>query len=87
MLSKDAVKLFKESDYILLAFPLYSYSMPAGVKEFIEELGPLCGGGVNKKIGFLVQFGFREAIHARALEKYLEKFTMLLKCEYLGTIH
>ncbi|MGC7871279.1 hypothetical protein ACPUYX_07065 [Desulfosporosinus sp. SYSU MS00001] len=83
---KEAVSIIQESEYIFLAFPLYSYSMPAGVKELIEELEPLCGNCGNKKIGFLVQFGFREAIHARALEKYLEKVTSLLKGEYLGTI-
>ncbi|WP_088228345.1 hypothetical protein [Desulfosporosinus sp. FKB] len=83
---KEAVSIIQESEYILLAFPLYSYSMPAGVKELIEELEPLCGNCGNKKIGFLVQFGFREAIHARALEKYLEKVTSLLNGEYLGTI-
>lgn len=82
----EAVKLFEKSEYILLAFPLYVYSMPAGVKEFIEALEPISGGCSEKKIGFLVQYGFREAVHARALEKYLEKLALLLKCEYLGTI-
>jgi len=84
----EAVELFAESDCILLAFPLYVYSMPAGVKKFIEELEPLCQSEVKhpKKIGFLVQYGFKEAIHARALEKYLEMVTKMLKCDYVGTI-
>lgn len=82
----EARELFEKSEYVLLAFPLYSYSMPAGVKEFMEALSPLCGKCSGKKIGFLVQYGFKEAIHARALEKYLEKLAGLLNCEYLGTI-
>lgn len=82
----EAVEIFKQSEYILLAFPLYSYSMPAGVMEFIEALEPLCGKCAGKKIGYLVQFGFPEAVHARALEKYQKKLTERLGAEYLGTI-
>lgn len=82
----EAVDLFKKSEYIILAFPLYTYSMPAGVKAFIESLETLCGACGGKKIGFIVQYGFVEAIHARPLEKYLEMLAGLLKCEYLGTI-
>ena len=83
---KDAVDLFEQEEYILLAFPLYVYSMPSAVKEFIELLEPLCGKCKEKKVGFLVQYGFKEAIHARPLEKYLEKLVKSLDCEYLGTI-
>lgn len=82
----EAVALFKDSDHVLLAFPLYNYSMPAVVKEFIEELEPLKGRCAKKKVGFLVQYGFPEAVHARPLEKYLEHLSSLLDCVYLGTI-
>jgi hypothetical protein len=60
--------------------------MPGGVKSFIEALEPLCGKCSDKKIAFLVQFGFREAIHARPLESYLVNVSRILGCEYLGTI-
>jgi multimeric flavodoxin WrbA len=82
----EAVAAFKDSEYIMLAFPLYNFAMTAVVKEFIERLGPACGEGTGKKIGFLVQFGFPEAAHARALERYLERLAGMLHCEYLGTV-
>ena len=82
----EAAKIYETSDYILLAFPLYVYSMPAGVKEFIEALEPMQNDGKTRKLGFLVQYGFQEAIHARPLEKYLKTLAVMLNCEYLGTI-
>ena len=78
--------IIKKSEYIIFAFPLYSYSMPSIVKEAFETLEPLCGKLKEKKIGFIVQFGFPEAVHARALEKYLEKFSSMLGSNYLGTV-
>jgi multimeric flavodoxin WrbA len=83
---EDTVRIFEESELILLAFPLYTYAMPGGVKSFIEALQPLCGKCSDKKIAFLVQFGFPEAIHARPLERYLVNLSRILGCEYLGTI-
>lgn len=83
---KDAALRFEAADDVLIAFPLYSYSMPAGVKTFIEELEPLLGKCHGKKVGFLVQYGFIEAVHARPLEMYLKYVSKLLGCDYLGTI-
>jgi hypothetical protein len=54
--------------------------------EFVEALETLRGACRKKPVGFLVQFGFREAIHARPLEKYLERLAADLQCDYLGTI-
>ena len=83
---KDAALRFETEDAVLIAFPLYSYAMPAGVKLFIEELEPLLGKCQGKKVGFLVQYGFVEGVHARPLERYLEHISKLLCCDYLGTI-
>lgn len=83
---KDAVRVFESSEAVMIAFPLYCYAMPGGMKQFIEALEPLCGKCKNKKLLFLVQYGFREAIHARPLEKYHVKLSKLLGCEYIGTI-
>ncbi len=82
----EAVSAYEDAEYIIIAFPLYNYAMTAVVKEFIEKLGPASREKNGKKIGFLVQFGFPEATHARALERYHEKLAGLLGCEYLGTI-
>jgi hypothetical protein len=56
--------------------------MPGIVKQFFEKMPMLCG----KKIGYLVQSGFPEAIHCYYLEKYLEGFTRRLGARYLGTV-
>ena len=81
-----AIEIFKQSEAVLIAFPLYVYSLPAGLMQFVQALEPLRGACKGKPLGFLVQFGFREAVHARPLEKYLEKLATDLNCTYLGTI-
>ena len=83
---EEAVEIFGKSGSVLLAMPLYCYAMPGGVKLFIEALEPLTGKCGGKKLGFLVQYGFREGIHARPLEKYLIKLSQRMDCHYLGTI-
>lgn len=105
----EAAAIFHHADCVLLAFPLYSYAMPAGVKAFIEALGEhdanakkmdgtdgtvkdtvdgeqLAQERPRKKLGFIVQYGFVEAIHARPLEGYLKQVTEELNCTYLGTV-
>lgn len=95
----EAAEIFHKSDCVLLAFPLYSYAMPAGVKAFIEALAtseqtagervsgePVCDDLPRKKLGFMVQYGFVEAIHARPLEAYLKQLAEELDCTYIGTI-
>jgi 6-phosphogluconate dehydrogenase len=82
----EFVKLFRQANHVLLAFPLYTDAMPAVVKTFIESLQPLCGLDKNKTIGFIVQSGFGEAIHSRYVERYLQKLAARLDCCYTGTI-
>lgn len=83
---EEFLELFEESDKIILAFPLYTDSVPGIVKFFIEQLEPFCGRENNPDMGFVVQSGFPEAVHSRAVEKYLEKLTKRLGCKYLGTV-
>jgi hypothetical protein len=83
---KAAAALFAKAEAVLLAFPLYSYSMPAGVMRFVEELKPLLGACAGKQVLFLVQYGFVEGVHARPLEEYLRWISGRLDCDYLGTI-
>ena len=71
---------------VLLAFPLYTDCMPGLVKDFIEDLRPLCGRSGLPPAMFLVQSGFPEACHSRFVERYLEKLTRRLGCGYLGTM-
>ena len=84
--SDNFIKLFREAEQVLLAFPLYTDTMPAIVKTFIESLEPLCGKEDNPDIGFIVQSGFPEASHSRYVEQYLEKLAVRLGCKYKGTV-
>lgn len=80
------VEEFKNSNHVVLAFPLYTDAMPGIVKYFIEALEPLCGRKTNPGLGFVVQSGFPETIHSRGLEKYLVKLARRLNCPYAGTV-
>jgi len=83
---EEFIEMFQEAERVLLAFPLYTDSMPAIVKHFIENLEPLCDRENNPEIGFIVQSGFPETIHSRYVEKYLKKLAQRLGCKYLGTV-
>lgn len=76
---------FMHADVVLIIFPLYADSMPGVVKYFIENIYNIAFHK-PKKIGFIVQSGFPEAIHSVSIEKYLKKLTQRIQCDYLGTI-
>jgi len=85
--ANDQRKLFRDAEVLLLAFPLYTDFMPAMVKEFIENLAEeKAAQNKGKKILFLVQSGFPEALHSYAVRDFLIKFSERMGCEYLGTI-
>jgi hypothetical protein len=79
-------EIFANAETVLFAFPVYIDSMPAMVKDFFEALEPYCSREQNPSFVFLIQSGFPEANHLRALERYLEKLSRRLNCRYLGTI-
>jgi hypothetical protein len=79
---QDAIDACLQGDVILMAFPLYTDAVPAMVKQFFEKMPALSG----KKIGYMVQSGFPEAIHCQSLERYLEVFTRKVGATYLGTV-
>ncbi|HEY5527913.1 MAG TPA: NAD(P)H-dependent oxidoreductase [Thermoleophilia bacterium] len=81
-----AVEAFGESDVVLLGTPLYTDSMPAIVKSYVEALAPYVGRSGNPRLAFLVQSGFQEALHSRPVERYFEKLARRLDCAYAGTI-
>jgi multimeric flavodoxin WrbA len=83
---EKAHQAFADSDLTILAFPLYTDSMPGLVKEFIESLAPYVNRNNNPKIAFLVQSGFPEALHSRYVERYLEKLARRLNAPHAGTI-
>jgi len=80
----EQVRNLRESENILLAFPLYVDSVPGVVKQFIETVGNFDGSGKN--IWFFVHSGFPEAIHCDGLIQYLKLLTKRWKMNYMGTI-
>jgi len=78
-------EIFQNAETIIIVFPLYTDCMPGIVKEFFEHIAELKPAS-SKKIGFIVQSGFPESIQSTYVERYLEKFTRRIQCEYLGTI-
>lgn len=81
------LKMFKEYDAVIIAFPLYVDQTPSIVKELIESLKPMIHEENKPKIGFIVQCGFVEANHIKQLERYLNKLSNRIGSEYLGTIY
>ena len=82
---EEFVEKFGSAESVLLACPVYTDAMPAVVKTFIESLAPLRKRESNPGIGFILQSGFAEAIHSRALEKYMIKLAKRLGCPLYGT--
>ena len=80
----EQVQHFRETENILLAFPLYVDSVPGVVKQFIEAVGQFDGSGKN--IWFFVHSGFPEAIHCEGLIRYLELLTKRWNMNNMGTI-
>ena len=81
----QGVEAFPTADKVILAFPLYTDSMPGLVKEFIEKLSVYEGTDCNPDMGYVVQSGFPEPAHSRHVERYLERLTERLDAKYLGT--
>ena len=84
-LRQERIEHFKKAKTILLFLPLYTDAMPGIVKEFLEDIHDLQDTS-PKKIGFIVQAGFPEAVHSSFLERYLKKFTTRVGYDYIGTI-
>jgi len=84
-LQEEGKENFRDAETIIIIFPLYTDCMPGIVKEFFEKIAEVEFNN-TKKIGYIVQSGFPEAIHSVYIERYLEKLTNRLKCNYLGTI-
>ncbi|TVQ16461.1 MAG: hypothetical protein EA361_04075 [Bacteroidetes bacterium] len=82
---QENLEVFKQSEQVIIIFPLYTDCMPGMVKEFFEHL-PKNNAESRKDLGFIVQSGFPEAIHSVYLGRYLKKLTQRLGYNYLGTV-
>lgn len=81
----EHARAFAQAETVLIIFPLYTDCMPGIVKEFFEAIA-INKYGNKKRIGFIVQSGFPESIHSTYVEKYLEKLSSRMECEYIGTV-
>jgi multimeric flavodoxin WrbA len=81
----EHTKAFAEADTVLIIFPLYTDCMPGLVKEFIEAIANV-KYNFTKRVGYIVQSGFPESIQSVSVEKYLQKLTLRMECEYIGTV-
>ncbi len=81
-----AKELFRGSERVLIAFPLYTDAMPGLVTEFFEGLAAFCGRANHPSLAFFVQSGFREAGQSRAIEHWLGLLAKRLGGPHLGTI-
>ena len=77
------IESFTESDTVIIAFPLYTDSVPGKVKYFLEKLEDLEWTG--KRIGVVVQSGFPEAIHTSFIAGYFERLCRKMGAEYIGS--
>ena len=82
---QENLETFKQSEYVIVIFPLYTDCMPGLVKEFFELL-PVKDSLATLKLGFVVQSGFPESNHSIYVERYLKKLAQRLNCSYLGTV-
>ncbi len=80
----EQVAAFKSAEVVFLAFPLYVFSVPGIVKQFIEAIGDF--NGSEKKILFLIQSGFPEACQSDSAKKQMENLAKRWKMENLGVI-
>jgi NAD(P)H-dependent FMN reductase len=77
------LQAFVEADEVVVAFPLYTDSMPGLVKAFLEVVAHSDRERLQgKRVAFVIQSGFPEGIHTEALGAYLARV-----CERLGFVH
>jgi NAD(P)H-dependent FMN reductase len=78
---------FLEADEVVFAFPLYTDAMPGIVKAFLEALASADPARLRgKRVAFVIQSGFPEAIHTEVLAAYLARLCQRLGFRHLGTL-
>jgi NAD(P)H-dependent FMN reductase len=81
------VQAFLDADEVVFAFPLYTDSMPGIVKAFLEGLASADPAALRgKRVAFVIQSGFPEAIHTEVLANHLARLCQRLGFTHLGTL-
>lgn len=83
----DAIvgSILDESDIVIIAFPLYCFNLPPEALRIMKTLADNSGNR-KFKLGFICQYGFTEACHARHAEHLLERFCGDIGVENIGVI-
>jgi hypothetical protein len=81
----EVSEIFWKSENVLIGFPLYIDCVPGSLKAFMEEVVSHQNGR-KTRVAYFSQCGFPEAAHLRYMERYLEKYTNRIGCEYIGSM-
>lgn len=83
----EPLQAFLDADEVLFAFTLYTDAMPAIVMAFLESLHTADPQRLRgKRVAFVVQSGFPEAVHTEVLGEYLARLAGRLGLRHLGTL-
>lgn len=82
---RAAAEAFRDSEAVLLAFPLYMHAMPGIVMTWLEMLEPL-DPSRRVPMGCIVQGGLPEARQSRAVAAFLDRLPARLGCVPAGTV-
>jgi NAD(P)H-dependent FMN reductase len=78
---------FLDADEVVFAFPLYTDAMPGIVMAFLENVAGADPARLRgKRVAFVIQSGFPEAIHTEALAAYLARLCQRMGFHHLGTL-
>lgn len=83
---KEYIAASKDSEVLVMAFPLYSDGMPGIVMAFFEEMERQKDVFAGKKIIFIIHCGFPEGCHCEALKEYLIRLAEKLEMELLDVV-
>jgi multimeric flavodoxin WrbA len=81
------IEAFLGADEVVIAFPLYTDSVPAIVKRFLEALsvrGPVEIQG--KRVAFVIQSGFPEPVHSETVAAWVARAAGRLGLTHAGTL-
>lgn len=84
---EEGIERIQDCDVLIFVFPLYTDSMPGVMKAFFEALAMRIDVFSGKSAVFIIHSGFTEAVHSRAIEKYVRYYaTKIMGMNLVGTV-
>lgn len=81
------LEAFRDADEVIIALPLYTDSVPAIVKRFLEALAASEPADMRgKRVAFIIQSGFPEPVHSETAAAYLARAPARLGLTHAGTL-